>query len=149
MNFWRRPIAKHASTASDVATAYDILDALDGSHSMLSFNSPADTSIITPPPSSRSSLSMPAGLQLFSAADRDILLEAMQSKAFVELRRSCDQMAVQFLDHAFISKSALSLLCARFMCTMDKHINNCIQDEMKRLEEKVRHRFICRKVAAG
>jgi hypothetical protein len=25
---------------------------------------------------------------------------------------------------------------------MDKHIKHCIQDEMKRLEEKVRRRFI-------
>ena len=144
MHFWRRPSTKLASNTSDIATTYDILDALDGSHSMLSFNSPADTPIITPPLSRRSSLSMPAGLELFSATDRDLILEAMQSKTFVAFRHNCDEMSIQFLEHARIAKSALSLLCARFLCTMDKHIKQCIQDEMKTLEEKVRHRSIHR-----
>jgi len=141
-HFWRRPSAKRASDTSEMATAYDILDALDGSQSILSFNSRADTSIITPPPSRCSSISTPAGLELFSTTDRDLLLEAIQSKTFVAFRRNCDQMAIQFLEYALIAKSALSLLCARFLYTMDKHIKHCIQDEMKTLEEKVRRRFI-------
>lgn len=145
-NFWRRPSTKRASTTSDLATTYNIVNTLDGSHSILSFNSRADTSIITPPPSRRSSLSTPVGLKLFSVNNRELLLEAMQSKTFVAFRSNCYQMAIQFLEHALIAKSALSLLCARFLCTMDKHIKQCIQEEMKTLEEKVRPRFICRVV---
>ncbi len=137
-----RPSSEPLDPRSSVPS--DILDALDGNQSILSFNSRADTSIITPSPSRCSSMSTPAGLELFSTTDRDLLLEAIQSKTFVAFRRNCDQMAIQFLEHALIAKSALSLLCARFLYTMDKHIKHCIQDEMKTLEEKVRRRFICR-----
>lgn len=135
MNFWRRPSTKRTSTTSEIDTHYDLV--LDGTRSIVSFNSPVETSVITPPTSSRSSLSMPPGLQLFSVADRVHILEAMQSKQFVELQRQCDQMANQFIEYAAVAKAALSLLCGRFLCIMDKHVKKCTQEEMKRLEEKV------------
>lgn len=135
MNFWRRPSTKRASTTSDLDTHYDLV--LDGARSIVSFNSPVETAVITPPTSSRSSLSMPPGLQLFPSADRAHILEAMQSKQFVELQRNCDQLANQFIEYAAIAKAALSLLCGRFLCIMDRHVKRCTQEEMKRLEEKV------------
>ena len=130
---WRLP--KRASTSPEIDSQYDIV--LDGARSMKSFSSRVDTTVITPPTSSRSSLNMPPGLHLFSNTDRVLVLEAMQSNAFVELQRNCDCMANQFIEYATIANAALSLLCGRFLCIMDRHVKKCTQEEMKRLEEKV------------
>lgn len=135
MNFWRRPSTKRASTTLELDAHYDLV--LDGARSIVSFNGPGETNVITPPASSRSSLSMPPGLQLFSGDERNQVLEAIHSKHFLELQRHCDHLAGQYLEYAATAKAALSLLCARFLCIMDRHVKKCTQEEMKRLEEKV------------
>jgi len=132
---WRRPSHNRASTTSELDSQYDVV--LDGTRSMTSLSSRVDTTVITPPTSSRSSLSVPPGLRLFSAAEKALIAEAMQSSIFVELQRNCDHMANQFVEYATIANAALSLLCGRFLCIMDRHVKRCTQEEIKRLDEKV------------